>query len=377
MKYQADIVIIGAGIVGLAIASEITSEKRQVFVLEKNDSFGLETSSRNSQVIHSGIYYPQGSLKAKTCVEGRAILYDLCKKYNLSHKQVGKLIVAVDDSEIEQLEALLDKGKKNGVDDLRLLTRDEVKQLETNISAVAALFSPSTGIIDAHALMNYFVAEIKNRGGSIIYRSKVTGIDRENGGYKVSVEDGSGESKLTARTVINSAGLNSDKVAEMAGINIAASGYKLHYCKGEYFKVSRDKSKLVKRLIYPVPEVAGTGLGIHTTPTFDGVMLLGPSSRYIDSLDYSVDEQIKGDFYNSVSRFLPFLECEDLEPEMAGIRPTLQGPGDGVKDFVIKDEKDRGLPGFINLVGIESPGLTASPAIAKYVSGIVDEALSN
>lgn len=377
MPYEADITIIGAGVVGLAIAAEVASENRRVFVLEKNESFGLETSSRNSQVIHSGIYYPQGSLKAKTCVEGKAILYELCRKHNLNHRRMGKLIVAVDNKEIEQVEGLLDKGKRNGVDDLRILTGREVRGLEPHVTAVAALFSPSTGIIDAYALMRYFIARLKDKGGSIVYRSKVVDIDREGNGYKVSVEDNREGFHFNTTVLVNSAGLNSDKVAQLAGIDVVQAGYKLHYCKGQYFRINQDKSKPVQRLIYPVPMLAGAGLGIHTTPTFDGVMLLGPNSHYVQSLDYSVDEQLKGAFYDSVIKFLPFIKYDDLEPEMAGIRPTLQGPSEGLRDFEIRDEWERGLPGLIDLIGIESPGVTSSPAIARYVSGLVDEALRN
>lgn len=378
MAYEADITIIGAGVIGLAIAAEVAKENKQVFVLEKNESFGLETSSRNSQVIHSGIYYPQGSLKARTCLEGKTTLYELARKYQIEHRRLGKLIVATDDTddvEVEQLEVLLNRGKGNGVEGLRTLSRQEVKQIEPNVTAVAALFSPSSGIIDAYALMRYFIAQAKDNGASIVYRSKVVGIDRKGAGYKVSVEDNSGGFSFTTRVLINSAGLNSDKIAELAGIDTIQSGYKLHYCKGEYFRVSRDKSKLVERLIYPVRKLIGAGLGIHTTPTFDGVMLLGPDHRYVDSIDYSVDDRLKEAFYDSVTKFLPFIEYDDLEPEMAGIRPTLQGAGEGFRDFVIRDESDKGLSGFIDLIGIESPGLTSCPAIAKYVAHIVDEVL--
>lgn len=377
MACEADITIIGAGVVGLAIAAEVAAEHRRVFVLEKNASFGLETSSRNSQVIHSGIYYPEGSLKAMACVTGKAMLYELCEKYCLGYKRLGKLIVAVADEEVGQLEDLMNRGTRNGVEDLRMLSEGEVKDLEPNVTAVAALFSPSTGIIDVHALMKFFIARVKDKGGSVVYRSKVVGIERQNGGYKVSVEDNNGNFHFTTKVLINASGLNSDKVAELAGIDVDASGYKLHYCKGQYFKISLDKNRSVKRLIYPVPLSKSSGLGIHTTPTFDGVTLLGPSSHYVDSIDYSLDEQLRDAFYESISRLLPFVEYESLQPEMAGIRPTLQGAGDSFRDFEIRDEWDKGLPGFVNLVGIESPGLTSSPAIAKYVGGLVDKALKN
>jgi len=376
--YEADITIIGAGVVGLAIAAEVAYGEREVFILEKNQTFGQETSSRNSQVIHAGIYYPEGTLKAKTCVEGNAILYQLCSHYAIDYKRLGKLIVAVDDEEIEQLEALWRRGKRNGIESLEMLSKQDVKQIEPNIRAVAALFSPSSGVVDAHALMRYFLGKARDNGAKIVYKTKVIGIEKEgNNGYKVTSEDQSGNFPFITRVLINCAGLNSDKVAYLAGIDTSKAGYNLHYCKGEYFKLTQGKSKLVKKLVYPVPQPRATGLGIHVTPGLDGKILLGPNARYVDSIDYSVDEQQKEAFCDSVAKFLPIIKYEDLEPEMAGIRPTLQEPNGEFRDFVIRDEHDKGLPGFINLVGIESPGLTSCPAIAKYVGHMVDEALKN
>ena len=377
MSYKADITIIGAGVVGLAIAAEVSSESRRVYVLERNENFGLETSSRNSQVIHSGIYYPQGSLKAMACVTGKAMLYEICERHGIPHRKLGKLIVAMDDEEVKQLEILQEKGRRNGVNDLRMLNRHEIAKLEPNVKAVAALLSPSTGIIDVHALMKYYMARAKEKGSSIVYRSNVTGIDRRNGEYTVSVEDCNGGFRFNTKVLINSAGLNSDKIAKLAGIDIDRCNYRLHYCKGQYFRINHDRYRPVNRLIYPVPLTKGSGLGIHTTPTFDGVILLGPSSHYINSIEYSVDERLRDAFYESVSRFLPFVQYDSLQPEMAGIRPTLQGAGDGFRDFEIRDEWDKDLPGFINLIGIESPGLTSSPAIAKYVRGLAEKALMN
>jgi L-2-hydroxyglutarate oxidase LhgO len=224
--------------------------------------------------------------------------------------------------------------------------------------------------------MEHFVARAKDGGAEVAYRKKVVGIKKLSAGYKVAVEENDKEKfSFTTRILINCAGLYCDKIAELAGINIARVGYRLHYCKGEYFSVGGVKSKLVKRLIYPVPELKGTGLGVHVTLDLEGRMRLGPNAEYVDSIDYSVDGRDKKAFCDSVKRVLPFIEYEDLEPEMAGIRPKLQGPGEDVKDFVIRDESDRGLPGLINLIGIESPGLTSSPAIAKYVAGMVENIL--
>jgi L-2-hydroxyglutarate oxidase LhgO len=376
MKFRSDITIIGAGVVGLAIAARVASRNRSVYVLEKNERFGQETSSRHSGVIHSGIYYPYGSLKAKLCVEGNHLLYELCRKHGIGHRKLSKLIVAASDEETGQLQELNEKGLRNGAVGLKLISRREMKKLEPNVEGVAALFSPSTGIIDSHALMEHFAARAKDGGAEIAYRKKAVGIEKVSDGYKVTVAEGDkGKFSFTTRILINCAGLYCDNMAELAGIDIGRAGYRLRYCKGEYFTVGNGKNKLVKRLIYPVPEVKGTGLGVHITLDLEGRMRLGPNTEYVDSIDYAVDSRHKDSFYKSAIKMLPFIAYEDLEPEMAGIRPKLQGPGDDVRDFVIRDESDRGLPGFINLIGIESPGLTSSPAIAKYVAGLVRDTL--
>ena len=377
MMYGADITIVGAGVVGLAIAAQVASEDREVYVLEKNEKFGLEISSRQSGVIHSGIYYPEGSLKAKMCVAGNRILYELCERYSLGHRRLGKLIVATGDQETRELQTLVERGRRNGLDGLKILSKQEMKELEPKVEGVAAILSPSTGIIDSYALMKYYIAKAKDGGGQIVYQTKVVGIEKIADGYKVTIQDSTGESSFTTKILINCAGLHSDKVAELAGIDIAKAGYKLYYCKGEYFSVSSGKSTLVKRLIYPVPSTQLSGLGIHVNLDMDGRMRLGPSAYYVDRIDYAVDSQHRQLFYESVRRFLPFIEYDDLEPETAGIRPRLQEPGGDVKDFVIRDESDKGLPRFINLIGIESPGLTASPAIANYVWGLIKRYLQS
>jgi L-2-hydroxyglutarate oxidase LhgO len=373
MKFRADITIIGAGVIGLAIAAQIASQHKAVYVLEKNERFGQETSSRHSGVIHSGIYYPYGSLKAKLCVEGNRLLYELCRKHGIGHQKLGKLIVATDDDEIMQLEELRERGQGNGAVGLKIISRRELKRLEPNVEGVAALLSPSTGIVDSHALMEHFAARAREGGAEIACRKRVVGIEKASDGYRVTVaEDEKDRFSFTTCILINCAGLYCDKIAELVGIDIGSAGYRLHYCKGEYFTVGNSKSKLVRRLIYPVPEVKGTGLGIHVTLDLEGRMRLGPNTQYVDSIDYSVDSRHKDSFYDSAKKILPFIDYEDLEPEMAGIRPKLQGPRDDVRDFVIRDEVDKGLPGFINLIGIESPGLTASPAIARYVAQLVE-----
>jgi L-2-hydroxyglutarate oxidase LhgO len=372
MTNRADVTIIGAGVVGLAIAAQLAKANRQVYVLEKDESFGLETSSRHSGVIHAGIYYPKDSLKAKLCVAGNRILYDLCNQYDIGHKKLGKLIVATNDEEKGKLEALYERGKGNGAEGLKLLSRRELKALEPNVEGVAAMLSLSSGIIDSHGLMQYFIARAVEGEAQIAYRSRVVGIEKAAEGYEVAVEDGGGESSFITGVLISSAGLYSDKIAELAGIDTNKAGYRLHYCKGEYFSLRRRQNTLVNRLIYPVPPSDVTGVGIHITTDLEGRVRLGPSHHYVDSLDYSVDNRHKELFYGSVKKLLPAVDYDDMEPEMAGIRPRLREAGGEFRDFVIRDEADRGLPGLINLVGIESPGLTAAPAIADYVAGLIE-----
>jgi len=375
MSTTADITIIGAGVIGLAVAAEVAGGKRQVYVLERNSTWGQETSSRHSGVIHAGIYYPTNSLKAILCVSGNRLLYRLCQQNNIGCSKLGKLIVATTTQEVEQLEVLIEKGNSNDVLGLEMLSRKALKQLEPNVEGMAAIFSPETGIIDSHSLMSHFATKAKSNQAQIVYLTRVVGIEKIKDGYRVELVDNEGGFSFITRVLINCAGLSCDKIAGLAGINIDDVGYRLHYCKGEYFSLSNAQRELVSRLIFPVPPARVTGAGIHVVIDLDGRLRLGPSIDYIDAIDYRVTDKHKQLFYDTAKRFLPFIELDDLQPEMAGIRPKLQGPDEDIKDFIIKDERDKGLPGFINLVGIESPGLTAAPAIAKYVGGLVAEVL--
>jgi L-2-hydroxyglutarate oxidase LhgO len=367
VSYRVEVTIIGAGIIGLAVASEIGREG--VLVVEKNSKFGQETSSRNSEVIHSGIYYPKDSLKAKTCVEGKHMLYELCEKYSIPYKKIGKLIVATKDSEISDLERLIQNGKQNGVNDLRIISAKEIKKIEPNINAVAAIYSPSTGIIDTHTLMSYFHSRAKERGVEVVYNTEVIEIRKGSTGYEIVVVDASGERfSFQSDIVINSAGLNSDEIAAKVGFDVERCGYKLKYCKGNYFQVHNPPP--IHHLIYPVP--GKVSLGIHVVMDMAGRIRLGPDVEYIDRvLDYSVAQERKTEFYNAAKDFLPFLREEALSPDMAGIRPKLQGPNEDFRDFIIKHEEDSGYFGFINLIGIDSPGLTAAPSIAKLVKQLI------
>ena len=373
---DAEITIIGAGIVGLAIAEKISEKHENVFLIEKNLSFGQETSSRNSEVIHAGIYYTRDSLKAKLCVEGKWLLYDYCKKYDIPFNNCGKLIVATTQEEIAVIEGIKQTALRNGVDDILVLEKDQIAELEPNIFAMKALFSPSTGIVDSHSLMKQYETNAINNGCQIVYGSEVTGISQIKNGYKVELLDADKNYySFSTGIVINSAGLTSDKVSELVGIS--DDSLKIVFCKGEYFRINPPKNKLISRLIYPVPHPNMEGIGIHVTIDLGGGVKLGPDVKYLESnvYDYKLTSSKQEAFYKSAKKFLPFLEFDDLAPEMAGIRPKIQKPGEQLRDFYIMEESDRGYPGFINLIGMESPGLTSSIAIAKYVNGLIRDTI--
>lgn len=355
---------------GLAIAAKLSEAYQNIFVIEKNASFGQEISSRNSEVIHAGIYYPQDSLKTKTCTEGRRLLYEFCAQNKVLFKNTGKLIVAINNQEVEDLEALFKQGLENGVEGLQFLSKDEVKKIEPRVEAEAGILSSSTGILDSHSLMKSLATRFESGGGTIAYNTEVVGIDKLDGGFEVTVEDkAEGFFKFFTRILVNSAGLNSDKVAKMVGL--CDDEYRLKYCKGNYFRISSNKAKFINRLVYPVPKKNRVGLGIHATLDLAGGLRLGPDDEYVEKIDYTVEVSKKEFFYESVRKFLPFIYLEDLSPDTAGIRPKLQGPGEDFKDFVIKEESANGFPGFINLIGIESPGLTSSFSIARMVKDMI------
>lgn len=297
---ELNITIVGVGVIGLAIATELSKVYKDILVIEKNLSFGQETSSRNSEVIHAGIYYPKDSLKAKTCVEGGNLLYEFCAKNNISHRKIEKLIVAIDAKEVLELENLFKQGLVNGVEDLQLLSCQEIEKLEPYVEALAAIHSPSTGILDTHGFMQNLVQQFKGRGGLIAYNTQLTGIDRKKDGFEVTIEDKrEGLFKFFTHVFINAVGLNSDKVAKMLGLR--KDEYKLKYCKGDYFRVSQNKAKFINRLVYPVPKKDRLGLGIHATLDLVGSLRLGPDDEYIDKLDYNVDASKGKIFYEKCS----------------------------------------------------------------------------
>lgn len=372
---EVDILIIGAGVIGLAVAREVSAKNKYTVLLERNEFFGQETSSRNSEVIHGGMYYPEGTLKASLCVEGRHLLYDICRNNNIPCRRIGKLIVATESQEVSFLERLLIQGEKNGVEGLKIIGRQELMELEPDINGIAALYSPETGIINTHRLMQFFLDGAKSNGAVIGFQMEVIGIEKLPAGYKVMVKNGCDVTILKTRIVINCAGLDSDTVAATAGMDIAALKYRLHYCKGQYFRVGGEKKGSISHLIYPVPKPASGGLGIHATLDLAGGLRLGPDDKYLPdrNKDYSVEEFRKHDFYVSAKKFMPFLDEDQLSADTSGIRPKLQGQGEIFRDFIIQEESGNGFPGFINLIGIESPGLTASVAIAKFVNELVEK----
>jgi len=372
---KTDILIIGAGAVGLAIAAELADRfpNRSIVLLERYQKFGQETSSRNSGVIHAGIYYPKGSLKARLCVEGNRLMYDFCSKWEVPCKRTGKLIVANTDEEIATIESLIIHGRENGVDDLQLLDSSEVAQYEPNINASAAIYSPSSGIVDSHQLMSRLEWLAGQKKTIMAYQHEVIRIEPEEKAHTVFYRGPEGQQDSIESTwLINSAGLSSDSIASLMGIDIDKAGYRLFPCKGEYFSIPYSKSKLIFHLIYPPPFKDLRGLGIHVTKFLDGMVKLGPNAFFVDEPDYTVNPDHATEFYNSVKGYLPFLEAEDLQPDMAGVRPKLQAPGSPLRDFVVCHETGRDLKGVINLIGIESPGFTSCLSLAGMVGDIIE-----
>jgi L-2-hydroxyglutarate oxidase LhgO len=364
------LVVIGAGVVGLAVAARLAPRFPELIVLERRGRHGTETSSRNSEVIHAGMYYPTGSLKARLCVRGNPLLYELCERLGVPHRRVTKLIVATASGEVAEIERIDALGRANGVA-LSLLGASECRRMEPAVPAVAGLFSPTTGIVSAHGLMDALLHEARRAGAILQPRAELVAIERRDRDYRLEVRTPDGVEAVTCERLVNAAGLDADTVAGLAGIDVAAAGYRLHWWKGSYFAVSGARARITSRLVYPVP--THVSLGVHAVLGLEGRLRFGPDAEYVADrvADYRVDETKLAAFGAAVRRLFPDISDADLTPDIAGIRPKLQGPGDGFRDWVIVEESARGLPGLVNLVGIESPGLTSALAIAEAVDRLL------
>ncbi|MBT4161646.1 MAG: NAD(P)/FAD-dependent oxidoreductase [Gammaproteobacteria bacterium] len=361
-----DICVVGAGVVGLAVARELALRGHKVVVLEKSERFGEGISSRNSEVIHAGIYYPDNSLKARLCVRGKNQLYEYCESRHVPHRRLGKLIVATSDEENNQLAAILEKARRSEVVDLEYIEGAKLKALEPAVNSRLALLSPSTGIIDVHGLMTSFLADLEANDGSLACRAEVKNVRRNVDGFIVEVAVDGGSYSIGCRGLVNSAGLGAQSVAaSVEGLNPAIIP-PLYFCKGSYFLLQAKNP--FNHLIYPVPDPSGAGLGVHATIDTGGQVRFGPDVEYIGAENYRVSDERLAMSYDAIRRYYPGLEDGWLIPGYAGIRPKLQAPGDEPADFVIQTADDHEIPGLINLFGIESPGLTSSMAIAETVA---------
>jgi L-2-hydroxyglutarate oxidase LhgO len=360
---QVDAIVIGAGVVGLAVAREIALAGRELLVLDRETRFGSWTSSRNSEVIHAGLYYPPGSLKAGLCVEGRDRLYAYCKARGIPHRRLGKLIFAHEAAQAPALDAIADNARLAGAGPLQRLSRAEAKQIEPALDAADALFSPATGIVDCHALMLALLGEAEAHGATLACRAPVARIARRDGCWQVYLEGEKGAT-VEAPLLVNSAGLGAQALAGRTEGLDPAQVPPLFFARGVYFTYSGRTP--FRHLIYPLPEPGG--LGTHLTLDLGGQARFGPDVEWIESVDYRVDPARHASFVAAARRIWPDVDPDRLKPGYAGIRPKLSGPGGPPSDFVISGPADHGCAGLVNLFGIESPGLTASLAIAAQVA---------
>jgi glycerol-3-phosphate dehydrogenase len=373
---QANILIIGGGVVGCAIAETLSRRWQDIFLVEQFPKLGMATSSRNSGVNHSGIYYPKNSLKARHCVAGNRLTYEFCAKHKVPFRHCGKLVVAADAHEEAELAALKKRGEDNGVEGLRMIGADEIRKREPHIKGTAALDVPSTGIVSAEELVHAYARVAANQGANIVNHASVTALEPRGETIRVSLRIGDEEDSqvetIEARCVINAAGLYADEVAAM----LENHSWKIYPVRGEYCEVRGPRASLINNLVYPLPHSDGLSLGVHFTKTLWGTFLLGPTATYVDSkTNYEKNRLPISDFAHSAKTLLPEIEEKDLQLGYSGLRPKLVPPGGhGIADFVIT--RDPNVSQAIHLVGIESPGLTAAPSIADHVSQLVTEVLN-
>lgn len=366
MTERVECIVIGAGVVGLAVAREIAMGGREVVVLEKADLIGSETSSRHSEVIHAGIYYAQDSLKAEFCVAGKKAMYAFCDEHGVAYNNCGKIIVATDEAQLPELESLKANAAANGVDDLEWMTPADVSKSEPAVFCVGALWSPSTGILDSHGYMLALQGDAEEAGAMLAFMTPVIGGQVMNDGIRIDC-GGAAPMSLTADLVVNSGGLWAQSIAaSIVGVP-AQSVPPTYYCKGNYYTLSGKPP--FSRPIYPVPEKAG--LGVHVTVDLGGQVRFGPDVEWVEEIDYDVDPARADKFYAAVRKYYPALADGAIQPGYSGIRPKIQAPDEAAGDFVIQGAEDHGVPGLINLYGIESPGMTSSLAIADYVKKLI------
>jgi L-2-hydroxyglutarate oxidase LhgO len=372
MTAAIDTVVIGAGVVGLAIARELALSGREVIVLEKNRQIGEETSSRNSEVIHAGLYYPRGSLKARLCVEGRERLYAYCAAKAVEHRRCGKLIVAGNEDQRPKLEGVRRSAELNGVQDLEWLDSVRFHELEPAVSGVAALWSPSTGIVDSHGFMLALRGDLENAGGSVAVLTRCRAGVRDGTQLRLVCETDGDTTEIAAQTVVNAAGLHATDVARSLSLP-GAPAPSMRYAKGSYFVY--NGASPFRHLVYPLPEDGG--LGVHATLDLAGRARFGPNVEWLpaglraDELDYAVDARLADTFYTAIRTYWPDLPDGGLDPAYAGVRPKISGPGEPAADFRIDALTEPGFPHVVQLFGIESPGLTASLAIATHVASLL------
>lgn len=358
-----DTVIVGAGVSGLAAARELSQSGLSVLVLEQDGAIGTGTSSRNSEVIHAGLYYPAGSLKARLCVEGREKLYAFCASHGVEHRRCGKLIVATSEAELAGLDVLRQKGEANGCHDLRLLSRDEALAMEPDLDCLAALHSPSTGIIDSHGYMLALQGDAEDQGTSIAFHAPLLSVRRVDGGFALSI-GGLDPMQLTCRYLVNAGGLHASAVAASMDFLNAEQFPETGYAKGNYFLLAGRAP--FHHLIYPAPQAHG--LGVHLTFDLGGQARFGPDVEWVETIDYRVDPARVAGFEDAVRRYWPAMPRNALSPGYSGIRPKISKPDQPAADFRIDGPEAHGVSGLVNLFGIESPGLTASLAIAREVA---------
>ena len=354
--------MIGAGVVGLAIARALAMAGREVIVIEAEDAIGTHTSSRNSEVIHAGIYYPKGSLKAVSCVSGKELLYAYCQSHGVPHRRCGKLIVATEANQIPELQNIRSKAHANGVTDVDFVSAEQAKAWEPELHCVAALHSPSTGIIDSHSLMLAYLGDAERHGAMLALKSGLIGADVVPDGFVLHV-GGAEAMTLKSSILVNSAGLRAPTVARTVEGYRAELSPKEYYAKGNYYALARKNP--FTRLIYPVPEPGG--LGVHVTLDLGGQARFGPDVEWVKEIGYEVDPKRAERFYAAIRRYWPGLPDGALLPGYSGIRPKTAGPGEPAPDFHIQGPREHGVPGLVHLFGIESPGLTSSLALAATV----------